>query len=531
MEDKTTGLSKNRLSHLVKPGDSLATIASSNWDLLISLKIVSESTAKTKQSIESAAHHLARINDIARPELIHPGLRVFFSRSSQPHPEAELATSRKSQTVTREEWRESALPSGEHNPEENRKNRDGGSSSFRLDYGENLTSAAQTNWKTLQDQGTIPRNWSASNPRHLYLAALRLAHLNGLEDPDHVRPGLIKLSLPSSSALPSTPLASQPDQVSIPNAAQATEILYPAQRPDPSLVPKASEESLISSLTNVPLKKNENGFFSFLLLGKDFDGRPDVIKQILIDPSSLRTAIVDIPRDIRLNAQGNKKLNSLRDNHMDKLTLAVEEITGQSSSYIATISLNDIKSLEPLFTTLFPDGVTLPTGNRYFHSLSGMVFEPHERITDISRLEDYVRMRHAYIVSPQWKPGDSLDGQQKLDASDLERQRRQSELLTSMRSETNYFNMGRAFFDFPLDKVFRKEENPSGINKIYLGGLIGQLKTSGEEPGRFQPAISKNYTRDGGDSEQATAKNSFSSISVDINGLRKNLKDYFSTKS
>ena len=109
----------------------------------------------------------------------------------------------------------------------------------------------------------------------------------------------------------------------------------------------------------------------------------------------------------------------------------------------------------------------------------------------------------------------------------MERQQRQAELFSSLKGQISYLN---AATSFPMESIFRPQHNSNPPDKQDILALGVQLKLLGDGVGRFQPKIEHNYARDGSIIEGALKPGQqYSSISVDINKLRQDLRDYFSS--
>ena len=542
----------------VKVGDSLSSIAISNWASLEDLGTIPKGFPQSIDNIKQVTAKLAEINKIPDANHILPHqmihLKQPLSREDSQTSTPSIITNAKSMTgVGSSSSTEQTI-------------------SYSLAKGSNLTQVARSNWERLKELGTIPAHYSVDNRNHQHLAALKIAQLNGFENPNHVIPSSVILGRPNLSKVEDTSTAAEPKRTPPPaeekqkvisgsplqaetappnsptpiskdsdasididmNAIQATpHLLFGRVVPNPNLIAKASEESVTNKVrkTVAPqLRTNENGFVSFLILGQDLEGRPDMIKQVLIDPNTLKTAIIDIPRDIKIGQSGNHKLNSLGNKNFDLLKKAVTEVTGQNSEYVLSVSLNDLGTLKPIFSKLFPDGLSLPTAARYFHSLDGKygtIFEPGETITDLEKLQDFLQMRHGWIVPPDWKVGDPLDKASPLTTGDMGRQKRQSELFSSLKGQISYVN---ALSSFPVDVLFKPEYNHNRPDMQGLIALAAQLKLLGGGIERFQPPIDQNLSADGSVIERYPRKGQhYSTITVDSNKLRQDVKNYFSS--
>lgn len=203
---------------------------------------------------------------------------------------------------------------------------------------------------------------------------------------------------------------------------------------------------------------NKNGLVSILFTGgrsssdRHGGGTPDAIKQILIDPRTGVTTIVDLPRDLRVNYQGqdgtarNSRLNAVRRfGEEPAFRQAIAEITGQEVVNSVNFDFEAVmENIDKIMEIIGNIEIDNPNGDAYVGRVNGNhYFPPHTVLKNGEEVMNYARFRKGWVVNEAYDPtildkeGQPLDPDdfetvKRLDGTDTQRSQRQTLLMQAI---------------------------------------------------------------------------------------------------
>lgn len=161
---------------------------------------------------------------------------------------------------------------------------------------------------------------------------------------------------------------------------------------------------------------NEHGYVTVLLAGRRGIGQPeggpllDSIKEIIIDPVTGRSVIVNLPRDLAVTYQNRSGrtfrtgLNAVHQNAgSGALKRIISEITGQPVAHEVIIDLSKLESLSGNFFKILDGRIVVedPLG-RHFLSEEGRYYPERFELTTPEEVQAYVQFRKGYQVKPSY---------------------------------------------------------------------------------------------------------------------------------
>lgn len=232
----------------------------------------------------------------------------------------------------------------------------------------------------------------------------------------------------AASEIDSPALVSPPPPI-LAKAPKITESVAPREPIDASFYQTPRHLLGISRITESPAHQdvglidrarspeiNEHGYIAVLLAGRRGIGQPgggpllDSIKEIIIDPATGRSIIVNLPRDLAVtyrNRRGSTfrtKLNAVHQNAgMGVLKNIVLEMTGQPVTHEIVVDLAEMEALSAQLLEILGGRILVDDPHsRHFWSDGDKYYPPRFELTTPEEIHDYVRFRHGYQVKPSY---------------------------------------------------------------------------------------------------------------------------------
>lgn len=168
---------------------------------------------------------------------------------------------------------------------------------------------------------------------------------------------------------------------------------------------------------------NEHGYVTVLLAGRRGIGQSgggpllDSIKEIIIDPVTGSSIIVNLPRDLAVtyrNRRGSAfraKLNTVHQNAgMPVLKDIVAEMTGQPVTHEVIINLGEMEALSGELLKILGGRIVVedPQGRHFWNDGWERYYPPRFELTNPQEIHQYVRFRKGYQVKPSY--GERVNG-------------------------------------------------------------------------------------------------------------------------